>query len=161
MTEKEFNSSLLTAMELSMAISNIAVSKASNNHVKEFASFEVDEARALMTVVKGQGMATPELDDQDKAIIANLTLSKGLDFDKSYINMQLENHQFLRDLAEDYLNQSSADEPGSAGIQCKYTATLALAAFKEHLMTAKKLYSELRNSSNFLNANRIGPTLYA
>jgi len=51
---------------------------------------------------------------------------------------ELVNHEFLRDLAESYLSNA----PGSAGpaeTQVRNLATLALTAFKEHVVLAKNI----------------------
>ncbi|RZM21000.1 MAG: hypothetical protein EOO88_34565, partial [Pedobacter sp.] len=63
-SEKEFRQKVLGPAELSLATSQIAVSKAANKYAKEFAGFELEEAKAVTSVLKDLG--TPCLIHQPK-----------------------------------------------------------------------------------------------
>lgn len=61
-------------------------------------------------------------------------------FDVLYMQAELTNHEFLRDLAKDYL----AGAPASAtGKQTQQLATLALFAFHEHVALCKRIHGEV------------------
>ena len=64
-----------------------------------------------------------------------------IEFDKVYIAAQLENHEFLRDLAQTYLDQGK--KPGAPENQGRHLATLSLAVFKEHVAITKRILTEL------------------
>ncbi|QEM17636.1 DUF4142 domain-containing protein [Mucilaginibacter rubeus] len=96
--EKEFRMGVIGPAELSLATSQIAVSKATNKNVKEFAGFELGEAIAVIGVLKDLGTSVPPMDAKAKATLEKIkSTPAGLEFDKVYIKVQLENHEFLRD----------------------------------------------------------------
>ena len=68
--------------------------------------------------------------------------SAGNEFDKMYIKAQLETHELLRDLAENYLSNSKGKNsmPESHG---RHLATLALSNFKEHVTITQRILGEL------------------
>lgn len=140
--EKEFRMKVLGPAELSLATSQIAVSKATQKNAKEFAGFELTEAIAVTGVLKDLGTPIPAMDAKAKATLAKIkTTPAGSAFDKAYIAAQLENHEFLRDLAQDYLGKGKM--AGAAESQTRHLATLALAVFKEHVAITKRILGEL------------------
>lgn len=141
-TEKEFRMKVLGPAELSLATSQIAVSKSTNKNAKEFAGFELTEAIAVTGVLKDLGTAVPPMDAKAKATLEKIkTAAPGMNFDKAYISAQLENHEFLRDLAQNYV--SKGKQPGAAENQGRHLATLSLAVFKEHVAITKRILMEL------------------
>ena len=70
--------------------------------------------------------------------------AKGADFDRVYIAAQLENHEFLRDLAQSYLGNPAPAKSDIAEGQGRHLAMLALAAFKEHVAITKRIMGELK-----------------
>ena len=143
-TEKEFREKVIGPANLSLLTSQMAVDKATNENAKEFAGFELGEAKAVTAVLTDLGTVVPEMDSK-----ANDTLEKikqageGEEFDKMYIDAQLENHEFLRDLAKDYLSHTDGASP--AENQGKHLATLSLAVFKEHVDITTRIKAELEN----------------
>ena len=144
MNEKEFRTKVLGPAELSLATSKIAVDRATNKNAKEFAGFELTEAIAVTKVLKDLGTEVPPMDSKSKVTLDKIkNTAKGLEFDKAYIIAQLKNHEFLRDLAENYLKNSS-DIKGNVGeMHGRNLATLALATFKEHVAITKRISEEL------------------
>lgn len=141
--EKEFRMGVIGPAELSLVTSQIAVSKATNKNAKEFAGFELTEAIAVTGVLKDLATPVPPMDAKAKATLAKIKAAKpGADFDKAYIQAQLENHEFLRDLAQNYL-KNAAGKTGPAENQTKHLATLALAVFKEHVAITSRILHEL------------------
>ena len=84
------------------------------------------------------------MDSKSKVTLDKIkNTAKGLEFDKAYIIAQLKNHEFLKDLAENYLKNSS-DIKGNVGeMHGRNLATLALATFKEHVAITKRISEEL------------------
>lgn len=140
--EKEFRMGVIGPAELSLATSKIATEKASQKNAKEFAGFELTEAIAVTTVLKDLGTPIPTMDAKAKATLEKIqSLSPGNEFDKTYIQAQLENHEFLRDLAQDYISNSKGST--AAESQGRHLATLALATFKEHVAITQRILGEL------------------
>lgn len=141
--EKEFRMGVIGPAELSLVTSKIATEKASQKNAKEFAGFELTEAIAVTTVLKDLGTPIPPMDAKAKATLEKIkNTPPGNEFDKTYIKAQLENHEFLRDLAQDYLNNSKG-KTAVAERQGRHLATLALATFKEHVAITQRILSEL------------------
>lgn len=142
-TEKDFRMGVIGPAELSLVTSRIAVEKAMNKNAKEFAGFELAEAIAVTTVLKDLKTPVPAPDAKAEATLEKIKGAKaGNDFDKAYIRAQLENHEFLRDLAEDYL-KNSMGKTSPEESQTRHLATLALAVFKEHVAITKRIRMEL------------------
>ena len=131
--------------ELSLVTSQLAVEKATNKNTKEFAGFELTEAIAVTTVLKELGTPVPTPDGKAKATLEKLkSAEKGAAFDEAYITAQLENHEFLRDTAADYLERTQGSKENKAEQQTQHLATLALATFKEHVAITKRISGELK-----------------
>ena len=144
--EELFRMGVIGPAELSLITSNLALEKATDKDVKEFAGFEQTEAIAVTSVLKQLGTAVPAPDAMAKATLEKLqSASKGAEFDKAYIMAQYENHVFLRDHAEDYLKHAEGSKDSAAELQGQHLATLALATFKEHVAITKRISSELKS----------------
>jgi putative membrane protein len=142
-SEKAFRMGVIGPAELSLLTNQIAAQKASNKNAKEFAGFELTEAIAVTTVLKDLGTYVPPMDAKAKATLEKIkSTPAGPDFDKAYIQAQLENHEFLRDLAQNYY-LSSGKHPGMAENQGRHLATLSLAVFKEHVAITTRILGEL------------------
>jgi len=140
--EKEFRMGVIGPAELSLATSQIAVTKATNKNAKEFAGFELGEAIAVTGVLKDLGTPVPPMDAKSKATLEKIkSTPAGKEFDKIYIKAQLENHEFLRDLAQNYINKGKLS--GMAENQGRHLATLSLAVFKEHVAITSRILKEL------------------
>lgn len=143
--EKDFRLGVIGPAMLSLATSEIAVDKATDANTKEFAGFELGEAQAVTKVLKELKTPVPEMDEKAKATLNKIkTAEKGEAFDKAYIMAQLENHEFLRDHAADYLKNASSGSSDMAEQQGQHLATLALATFKEHVMITTRISKELK-----------------
>jgi len=124
-TEKDFRMGVIGPAELSLVTSQIAVTKATQKNAKEFAGFELEEAKAVTTVLKDLGTPMPAMDAKATATLNKIkNAKKGMEFDKAYIQAQLENHEFLRDLAMNYL-KNSMGKTSPAESQGRHLATLA------------------------------------
>lgn len=140
--EKEYRMGVIGPAELSLATSQIAAGKATNKNAKEFAGFELGEAIAVTGVLKDLGTPVPAMDAKAKATLEKIkSTPAGPEFDKIYIKAQLENHEFLRDLAQNYISKGKL--AGAAENQGRHLATLSLAVFKEHVAITSRILKEL------------------
>lgn len=115
---------------LSLQTSDIALGKASNAKVKEFAQFEHDEQTTIAEILKSMDPSTASMqpDDKGMAMISKLKEAKaGAAFDRDYVAGQIEGHQMLLAIQEDYLK---------AGKDMHHMAVVKLARgmIKEHLV---------------------------
>ena len=144
-SEELLRLAIIGPAELSLVTSQLAVEKATNKNTKEFAGFELTEAIAVTTVLKELGTPVPTPDAKAKATLEKLrSAEKGAAFDEAYITAQLENHEFLRDTAADYLKRTEGSKENKAEQQTQHLATLALATFKEHVAITKRISGELK-----------------
>ena len=146
-TAKEFSTNLIGPAELSLVTSKIAVNRATKADAREFAGFELTEAVAITTVLKQLGTPVPSMSPKAQATLEEIQQAPtGAQFDQAYIDAQYENHVFLRDLATNYLQNSSATTTNMMEVHGRHLATLALATFKEHTQITHRISGELRMS---------------
>jgi predicted outer membrane protein len=142
-TDKEFRMKVFGPATLSLMTSEIAVGKSTQKNAKEFAGFELAEAKAVTAVLKDLATPMPQMDAKAKATLEKIKMAKqGPEFDKAYIQAQYENHVFLRDLAANYI-KNAAGKTDPAESQGRHLATLAHATFSEHVMITKRILGEL------------------
>jgi len=142
-TAPQFYMGVLGPAELSLATSNLAVEKATQKDAHEFAGFELGEAITVNMVLKDIGATAPGMTANGMATVQAMKTSSGAAFDRAYIGFQLENHEFLRDLADAYLhNSAGATDPMEK--QGRHLAMLMLAVFKEHVAICKRIGAELK-----------------
>ncbi len=147
-TEEEFRLGVIPRAEISLATSRIAKEKATQTNTKEFAGFEYDEAVAVLTVLKNLKTLTPEMEAKQQETLDKLeTAAPGDEFDKAYIKAQLENHEELYELADNYLNNSDPETNEPAEQQGRNLATLSRATFKEHVLICKRISGELQSQA--------------
>lgn len=119
-----------TAMTGAVALqtSDIALTKATNAKVKEFAKFEHDEQTTVAEILKSMDPSLAPMPDPKMA--DTITKLKGMQagaaFDKAYVAGQIEGHQALLAIQEDYL-KSGKDVHHAA------VAKLVRSVVKEHL----------------------------
>jgi len=126
---------------LSLATSRLAVDKAQNPLLKQFARFEVAEQETIAEIIKtmqGANGSTAEgsapnaeakamIGDEGNKILDKLKSAKaGADFDIEYVKAQIDGHQELLKIQETYIKSGKAREQISV-------AKLARGQVKEHL----------------------------
>ncbi len=142
-TAPQFYMGVLGPAELSLSTSQLAVQKATQKSAHEFAGFELGEAITVNMVLKDIGAAAPATTTNGATTIQTMKTSAGAAFDRAYIGFQLENHEFLRNLADAYLhNSAGATDPLEK--QGRHLAMLMLAVFKEHVAICKRINGELK-----------------
>ncbi|WP_426130921.1 hypothetical protein [Pararhizobium sp. PWRC1-1] len=142
-TAAQFYSTVIGRAEISLATSQIASEKATQKNALEFAGFELGEAITVNMVLKDTGAMGPGMDASADGMVEKVTsAAKGKAFDKAYIALQLENHEYLRDLADAFIhNSTGVTDP--AELQGRHLSMLMLAVFKEHVAICKRISNEL------------------
>lgn len=111
-----------------LEMSRAGLVKASNPKVKEFAQFEHDEQTTIASVLKmmdpSLGTAKPEARMAD--MIQRLNGLSGAEFDKAFLAGQVEGHQALLAIQEDYIS-------GGRNREHRGIAMLARGQIREHL----------------------------
>lgn len=145
-----------TAGLMSLEASRIAVKKAQNPKVKEFAQLEVSEQETIADVLKSmRDQSTPasgqvkaptaevvqtNLDAKGKAMIEKLQKAEaGATFDREYIQGQIEGHQQLLDIQEAYLKTGKDRENLNV-------TKLMRGQIKEHLTLLQDMQKHLGRS---------------
>lgn len=133
----------MAAGALSLATSRVALAKAKNPLVKQFAEFETAEQETIGDILKGlmtsgskpsgdiKAPTEPEidanLDAKGKDLLQKMrTMKAGPEFDRDYVKAQIEGHHQLLDFQADYLKV--ADDLDETNV-----AKLARGMIKEHL----------------------------
>ena len=129
MTQAELEHSTKTAMvgAASLETSNIALEKAKDAKVKEFAKFEHDEQTTVAEILKSMGLKPPGPDPKMTDVVQKLKgMAAGAEFDRMFVTAQIEAHQMLRQIQEDYLKVGKDREHIAI-------TKLVLGMVKEHL----------------------------
>lgn len=141
----QFYAAVIPRAEMSLSTSHLGIEKATNRNAHEFAGFELGEAITVNMVLKDILTNAPAMDKSDEMVLVEKmkATAKGAAFDRAYIAFQLENHEFLRDLADGYLaNSAGATDPAEK--QGRHLASLMLAVFKEHTAICTRIAMELK-----------------
>lgn len=143
-TADQFFTTVIGRAEISLATSEIASQKAKQKNTLEFAGFELGEAITVNMVLKDLGAMAPAMDATGTAKIDKIkTAAVGHELDSAYIALQLDNHEYLRDLADAYLhNTAGSTDPNDK--QGRHLAMLMFAVFKEHVAICKRISEELK-----------------
>jgi putative membrane protein len=153
-TETQHMQQTLAAGTVALQTSEIALQKAQNPKVKEFAGFERDEQTTIAEVLRsyqepaatgsggaaGAGAGTaPEIPADKAAMMQQLQQTNaGAEFDRMYILGQLQGHRDLQQVQERYLQANTGNR------EHINMAKLALGRIKEHLAILQDLQKEIR-----------------
>ena len=112
----------------SLKVANLGLEKASNAHVKEFAKFEHDEQTTVAEILMSMDSSMkPMADPKMQPTIDKLTaLKPGKEFDRDFVMAQIEGHEVLLDIQDDYLKVGKDRETVNA-------TKLIRGMVKEHL----------------------------
>jgi putative membrane protein len=141
----------LAAGTVALQTSNIALQKAQNPKVKQFAEFEREEQTTLADILRSMqepnatasagsaGAATaPEIPADKAAIMQQLQgTAAGADFDRMYVRGQLQGHQDLLRIQDRYLQSNSRNREHVA------VARLSRGRIQEHIVELQDLQREL------------------
>jgi putative membrane protein len=119
---------------VALATSQLAQSMSKDDWVKRFANYEVAEQTTVAEVLKSLGMK-PENSDQPAEMANKLKSSKN--FDTDYLAAQLDGHQQLLKIQDDYIGV--AKDPAHLGL-----AKLARTQIKEHIDLIQTIQKNLK-----------------
>jgi predicted outer membrane protein len=152
--DRQYIQQALALSTVSLQQSNFALTKAQNPRVKQFAEFEVGEQNLLTEIMhsfadpnatasttrgaQAAASTAPELPANDAQAMERLSKAAGgAAFDKDYVALQIQGHQELLKLQEDYLKQ------GSGNRETTNVAKLARGQIQEHLTMLQDIQKEL------------------
>jgi len=152
--ERQYIQQALALGTVSLQQSNFALSKAQNPRVKQFAEFEIGEQNLLADIMhsftdpnatasttrgaQAAASTAPELPAKDSQAMERLSKAgAGASFDKDYVALQIQGHQELLKLQEDYLKQ------GSGNRETTNVAKLARNQIQEHLAMLQDIQKDL------------------
>jgi predicted outer membrane protein len=141
--EAQFRAQLAMPVQMSMMSSQLAATQATNQYAKQFAEFELNETKAMMSVMKDMGSPAPTMDAKSQAMLDKLKATTGPAFDKAYITAQVQTHEQLRSLTESYLRNPAPAKTNMMEMHARHIATLALPTIKEHITLSKRISTEL------------------
>ncbi|MDB5592007.1 DUF4142 domain-containing protein [Enterovirga sp.] len=136
--EMEHARKTLMAGTVALQTSDIAMQKASNAGVKQFAKFEHDEQTTIAEVLRSMDASLKPAPDPKMADMVQKLQSAqaGAAFDKMYVTGQIEGHQNLLAIQEEYLK-------GGKDVHHTGMAKLARAMIREHLVHLGELQKSL------------------
>lgn len=141
----EYKSRTLMAGTLAKQTSELALQKATNPKVKEFANLEVMEQTAMAQVLTLRADPPPaRLDEKHAAVLKELQGASGAEFDKAYVKAQVEGHAELLTVQNAYTIGKGQDTAAMLADDTARVATLAKAAIQTHLTMLKELNDVLR-----------------
>ncbi len=136
----------LAAGSLSKQTSQLAMQKAQNAKVKQFAGFEIAEQTAIAQVLTNQlKPGDAPLDDRQAAALKELQGVSGAGFDKAYIKAQIDGHSELLGIQQSFLDGKGQDTASMMSSDTAHIATLAKAVIEMHLAMLKDLNDTLRS----------------
>jgi|GEM_PF-1445308 len=152
--DRQYIQQALALGTVSLQQSNFALTKAQNPRVKQFAEFEVGEQNLLAEIMhsfadpnatasttrgaQAAASTAPELPAKDAQAMERLSKAAGgAAFDKDYVALQIQGHQELLKLQDDYLKQ------GSGNRETTNVAKLARGQIQEHLTMLQDIQKEL------------------
>lgn len=116
----------------------LALARAANPRVKEFAGFETDEQTAIGQVLTDAVQPpTVVLDTAMQGEMAQLQAQQGKAFDAAYVRIQIQGHQDLFAIQQDFLNSIPIDRDR------EHIAVLARTVIQMHLTMLRDLQAML------------------
>ena len=142
----EYKSRTLMAGTLAKQTSELALQKAVNPKVKQFANLEVMEQTAMAQVLTMQSSPSPtQLDEKHAAVLKELQGASGPEFDKAYVKAQVEGHAELLAIQDAYTLGRGQGAAAMLSDDTARIATLAKPAIQTHLTMLKELNDALRS----------------
>lgn len=136
---REYFSNIIPIVSLSNKMCDIAQNKANGKYVKEFAKFELEETDTVKKVIKEMGIDEPAMDANGQAKLDKLKSLSGAEFDRMFIQEQIDGHKKLIDHADMFLNGAGKED---AEIHNRHIAMMARATHKEHVTICNRLMEE-------------------
>lgn len=129
----------LRAGAFSKQMSELALQRTSNEWVRQFAQFEVNEQTAVAQVLTDKtNPPPPPLNDRQTASLQQLQGLQGGAFDAAYVSGQVAAHQELLEIQQQFLNNATN------GTDQAHTAILARTMIMEHLSLLGNIQTRLK-----------------
>jgi putative membrane protein len=131
--EQQWMQQTMAVGSVAMRTSELAVEKARDEDVKQFAQFEVDEQKGIAEVLRsmmgsaGSAAMPPQADQKHAAVMQKLEQSRGKAFDRAYVQAQVDGHQELLQIQEAFIKSSSNNR------ETMNVAKLAAGRIREHI----------------------------
>ena len=132
---------------VALQTSRLALDKASDAKVRSFAQSEVMEQETISRILMehaqslGQRLPPPTPDPRMAPMIAALQRApRGAAFDREYVRGQIQGHETLLRIQEDYLRSPQ-------NMHQKHVAMLARGQIMDHLKALRDMEGQLRNPS--------------
>ena len=141
----EYKSRTLMAGTLAKQTSELALQKAANPKVRQFANLEVMEQTAMAQALTMQASPPPvQLDERHAAVLRGLQGASGAEFERAYVRAQIEGHAELLTIQDAHTIGRGQDTAAALADDTVRIATLAKAAIQTHLTMLKELAEVLR-----------------
>lgn len=145
-TEQDYGMQTGMTGAVALRTSEIAVRQASNPMVKSFAESEVMEQSTLSKVLMehsqmaGRPLPPPQPDPAMAGMITQLQAARGADFDRMYIRGQIDGHEKLLTIQENYIRSGR-------NAHLKHVAMLARGHIMDHLKALRTMEGQIRTAS--------------
>ncbi len=140
-TAAQLRMALIGPATVSLKTSQMAVDKASNDKVEQFAQFETDEQTTTGAILKELATPVPAMTEKDNAVMQKLQDAKGDDFDNAYLMAQIDGHTTLLSIVDAYLGNANKSATDPMEMNARHMAMLMRSTIRQHLAQAKELQS--------------------
>ncbi len=124
---------------LAKQTSELALQRAQNAKVKQFAAFEIAEQTAVAQVLTNTANPPPvPLDAEHQAVLTSLQSLSGPAFDRAYVQGQILGHQELLLVQQGYLDNTNRSADG------QHIAVLARMSIQQHLTLLEEMQMMLQ-----------------
>ncbi len=137
--EQQYMQRTLMIGTVSLETSKVAQEKARNDDVKQFAKFEAEESQTVAEILRSMGdpSSTSSTQAQPQGEMAQMAeklrgMQAGAEFDRMYVTGQLQAHQELLKVQEEYIR-------GGQNMHVKHVAMLAAGRIREHISDLQDL----------------------
>jgi putative membrane protein len=137
--EQQYMQRTMMVGSVALETSKIALDKARNDDVKQFAKFEAEEQQTVAEIIRSMGdpssTASTQMQPQGDmaAMVEKLRgMQAGAEFDRMYVTGQIQGHQELLKIQEEYIR-------GGQNMHVKHIAMLAAGRIREHIEELQEL----------------------
>ena len=143
---EEWKHKTLVAGGFSKQTSEIALQKATNPKVKQFATFEDAEQNTIAEVLTSllNPPAPPAPDAAHATVLKQLQSASGADFDKAYIQAQMDGHTELLTIQNSYLQGKGQETQSMLATDTAHIALLAKTVIEMHITMLGELHEMVR-----------------
>ena len=152
-----FTRQAMLANKAEVKLGELAVQKAQNAEVKEFAQMMVKEhttgLNSLKEAVKGQGVEEPaQLDTKHQALYDRLSKLSGAEFDREYMKAMVDGHREVKSMVETRANRTPTTTGTSGRVSddsrldnaVNQWAAKSLPTVTKHLERAEQISSKVK-----------------